>query len=190
VDKGRVLGYIRCPDSMFDIAGRANDILRRGGEERSMKKVRRSFLKFAGGLCAMAALGAAGLLRTAAARAATWNKAGFDSKAFTDAMKSIGAAGAAESKDITITAPDIAENGAVVPVEVTSRIPGTESISVVAEKNPFPLVATVELANGSEPYTYVRIKMGQTSDVWAVVKAGGKYFTAKKEIKITVGGCG
>jgi len=155
-----------------------------------MKTTRRSFLEFAGGACAMAALGAAGLLRSVVARAATWNKAGFDAKAFADAMKAIGATGAAESKDIVITAPDIAENGAVVPVEVTSRIPGTESISIVAEKNPFPLVATVDLANGSEPYTYVRIKMGQTSDVYAVVKAGGKVFTAKKEIKVTVGGCG
>ena len=155
-----------------------------------MNKVRRSFVKFAGGLCAVATVGATGLLRSAAARAANWNKAGFESKAFADAMKSLGAAGAANSKDIVITAPEIAENGAVVPVEVTSRIPGTESISVVAEKNPFPLVATVDLANGSEPYTYVRIKMGGTSDVWAVVRAGGKYFTAKKEIKITVGGCG
>jgi sulfur-oxidizing protein SoxY len=138
----------------------------------------------------MTALGVAGMLRSAAARAAAWNKAGFDAKAFADAMKSIGASGATESRDIAITAPDIAENGAVVPVEVTSRIPGTESISIVAEKNPFPLVATIDLANGSEPYTYVRIKMGQTSDVYAVVKAGGKVFTAKKEIKITVGGCG
>jgi sulfur-oxidizing protein SoxY len=158
--------------------------------EQPMKKTRRSFLQFAGGACAMAVLGAAGLLRSAAARAVAWNKAGFDSKAFADAMKSIGATGAVESKDIVITAPDIAENGAVVPVEVTSRIPGTESISIVAEKNPFPLVATVDLANGSEPYTYIRIKMGQTSDVYAVVKAGGKVFTAKKEIKVTVGGCG
>jgi sulfur-oxidizing protein SoxY len=155
-----------------------------------MRKTRRSFVKLAGGLCAMTALGVAGMLRSAAARAAAWNKAGFDAKAFADAMKSIGASGATESRDIAITAPDIAENGAVVPVEVTSRIPGTESISIVAEKNPFPLVATIDLANGSEPYTYVRIKMGQTSDVYAVVKAGGKVFTAKKEIKITVGGCG
>jgi sulfur-oxidizing protein SoxY len=192
VDKARVLGYIRSPDSTIDIARRAKDIPR-GTETNdggTMKESRRNFLQFAGGLCMTAALGAVGLLRSAAVQAAAWNKAGFESKAFADAMKSIGASGATESKDIVITAPDIAENGAVVPVEVTSRIPGTESISLVAEKNPFPLVATADLANGSEPYTYVRIKMGQTSDVYAVVKAGGKVFTAKKEIKITVGGCG
>ena len=178
---------------MFDMTGCAYDIpigRAPAKDDEAMKKARRSFLQISGGLCAMAALAAAGLLQSAAARAAAWNKTGFDAKAFADAMKSIGATGAVESKDILITAPDIAENGAVVPVEITSRIPGTESISIVAEKNPFPLVATIDLANGSEPYTYVRIKMGQTSDVYAVVKAGAKVFVAKKEIKITVGGCG
>jgi sulfur-oxidizing protein SoxY len=89
-----------------------------------------------------------------------------------------------------ITAPDIAENGAVVPVAVTSRIPSTQQISIVTEKNPFPLAATFDVANGGEGYVSTRIKMGQTSDVWAVVMAGGKYFTARKEVKITVGGCG
>ena len=105
-------------------------------------------------------------------------------------MKSLGATGAIESKDIVITAPDIAENGAVVPVAVTSKIPNTQQISIIAEKNPFPLAATFDVANGGEGYVSTRIKMGQTSDVWAVVKADGKFFTARKEVKITVGGCG
>lgn len=152
-----------------------------------MNIVRRSFLKLAGGV---GALGAAGVLWSAGTRAAGWNKTGFESKAVSDVLKALGATGAVESKDIVITAPDIAENGAVVPVEVTSRIPGTQSISIIAEKNPFPLAASVELANGSEPYTYVRIKMGGTSDVRAIVKAGGKFYTAAKEIKVTIGGCG
>jgi sulfur-oxidizing protein SoxY len=155
-----------------------------------MNIVRRSFLKLAGNVGALAAFGAAGLLRSASAWAATWNKAGFESKAFADALKNLGVANPAESRDIAITAPDIAENGAVVPVAVTSRIPGTEQISIIAEKNPFPLAATFDVGNGGEGYVSTRIKMGQTSDVWAVVKAGGKFFTAKKEIKITVGGCG
>jgi sulfur-oxidizing protein SoxY len=154
-----------------------------------MNTVRRSFLKFAGGIGALAAAGAAGLLHTAAALAA-WNKAGFESKALADTLKNLGVSNPTESRDITITAPDIAENGAVVPVAVTSRIPDTEQISIVAEKNPFPLAATFDIGNGSEGYVSTRIKMGQTSDVWAVVKAGGKFFTAKKEVKITVGGCG
>jgi sulfur-oxidizing protein SoxY len=122
--------------------------------------------------------------------AANWNKAGFESKALADVMKSLGATGATDSKDIIITAPDIAENGAVVPVAITSRLPNTQQISIVAEKNPFPLAATFDVTGGGEGYVSVRIKMGQTSDVWAVVKADGKYFTARKEVKITVGGCG
>ncbi|MEQ1776517.1 MAG: thiosulfate oxidation carrier protein SoxY [Burkholderiales bacterium] len=155
-----------------------------------MNPLRRTFIKFTGTLGALTTIAAAGLLKTTQAAAAVWNKSGFESKAVADAMKSLGASSAAESRDIVITAPDIAENGAVVPIEVVSRIPNTQSISIVAEKNPFPLTATVDFANGAEPYAYVRIKMGQTSNVRAVVKAGGKFFTAVKEVKITVGGCG
>jgi sulfur-oxidizing protein SoxY len=151
---------------------------------------RRTFLKLTGGAGAFAAAFAAGLVASGQAWAATWNKAGFESKALADAMKSLGATGAAESKDIIITAPDIAENGAVVPVAIMSKLPNTQQISIVAEKNPFPLAATFDISGGSEGYVSARIKMGQTSDVWAVVKADGKYFTARKEVKITVGGCG
>ena len=107
-----------------------------------------------------------------------------------DTLKSLGVTDPVESGDIAITAPEIAENGAVVPVAVTSRIPNTQSISIVAEKNPFPLAASFDVANGGEGYVSTRIKMGQTSNVWAIVKAGGKFYSAKKEIKITVGGCG
>src|SRR5882672_75622 len=154
-----------------------------------MSDMRRSFLKLVGSVATLAAAGVAGLLRSAETRA-DWNKAGFESKVLADALKNIGAASPAESKDILITAPDIAENGAVVPVAVTSRIPNTQQISIISEKNPFPLAAVFEIANGGEGYVSTRIKMGQTSDIWAVVKAGGKYFSARKEVKITVGGCG
>ncbi len=154
------------------------------------RPLRRTLLQFTGALGVLGTVAAAGLLKTTQAVAAVWNKAGFESKAVADAMKSLGASSAAESRDIVITAPDIAENGAVVPIEVVSRIPNTQSISIIAEKNPFPLSATAEFANGAEPYAYVRIKMGQTSHVRAVVKADGKFFTASKEVKITVGGCG
>jgi sulfur-oxidizing protein SoxY len=154
-----------------------------------MDEFRRSFLGFACNTAALAIAAAAGLLKSGPSRAA-WNKAGFESKAFAEAMKSLGAVNPVESRDIVITAPDIAENGAVVPVAVTSRIPNTQQISIIAEKNPFPLAATFDVASGGEGYVSTRIKMGQTSDVWVVVKAGSQYFTAKKEIKITVGGCG
>jgi len=155
-----------------------------------MNTVRRSLLKLAGSVIAIAASGAAGVLRSVPAWAAPWNKAGFEAKAIAEALKSLGAANASESRDIAITAPDIAENGAVVPIAVTSRIPGTQQISIVAEKNPFPLAATFDVAGGGEGYVSTRIKMGQTSDVWVVVKADGRFYTAKKEVKITVGGCG
>jgi len=151
---------------------------------------RRTFLKLTGGAGAFAAAFAAGLVSSGRVLAANWNKAGFESKALADVMKSLGATGATDSKDIIITAPDIAENGAVVPVAITSRLPNTQQISIVAEKNPLPLAATFSVTGGGEGYVSVRIKMGQTSDVWAVVKADGKYFTARKEVKITVGGCG
>lgn len=152
--------------------------------------LRRSFVKFSGSAGALAAFAATGLLKTTQAMATVWNKTGFESKAVPDALKSLGASGAADSRDIVITAPDIAENGAVVPIEVVSRIPNTQSISIIAEKNPFPLAATMDFINGAEPYAYVRIKLGQTSNVRAVVKADGKFFSAVKEVKITVGGCG
>ena len=142
-------------------------------------------LAWAGGTAA-----AAGLVPLRAS-AANWNKSGFEAKAASDVIKNLGAANLIESKEITITAPDIAENGAVVPIAVTSRIPNTQSISIVAEKNPFPLAATFDVANGAEPYASVRIKMGQTSHVRAVVKAAdGRFYTSAKEVKVTVGGCG
>jgi len=155
-----------------------------------MSTLRRNFLKLTAGTGALAVAWAAGLIASGQARAATWNKSGFEAKTLADVMKSLGATGATESKDIIITAPDIAENGAVVPVAVTSKLPGTQQISIVAEKNPFPLAATFDVSGGGDGYVSARIKMGQTSNVWAVVKADGKYYTAKKEVKITVGGCG
>lgn len=154
-----------------------------------MNEMRRSFLTFTLRAGTLAFAAAAGLLQTARALG-EWNKAGFESKAVSDVLKSLGATGASESKDIVITAPDIAENGAVVPIAVTSKIPATEQISIVAEKNPFPLAATFGLSGGGDAYVSTRLKMGQTSDIWAVVKAGGRYYVAKKEVKVTVGGCG
>jgi len=155
-----------------------------------MKHLRRGFLKLAGGSSALAAFAAAGLLKPVAALAAPWNKNAFESKATAEVIKNLGAGNLIESKDITITAPDIAENGAIVPVAVTSRIPNTQSIAIIAEKNPFPLAASVDFTGGGEGYVSTRLKMGQTSDVRAIVKADGKFYTAVKEVKVTVGGCG
>ncbi len=155
-----------------------------------MNVLRRSFLKLTAGAGALTAAAAAGLVASGQAWAAAWNKTGFESKAYADALKSLGATNLIQSKDIVITAPDIAENGAVVPVAVTSKIPNTQSISILAENNPFPLAATFDLSGGSEGYVSTRIKMGKTSNVHVVVKADGKLYTAAKEIKVTIGGCG
>ena len=149
-----------------------------------MNPVRRTFLK----LGVLAAAAACHLLKPGVGWA--WNKSAFESKALADALKSLGATNVSESRDITITAPDIAENGAVVPVAVTSRIPNTQSIAILAEKNPFPLAASFDVSGGGEPYVSVRLKMGQTSNVHAIVKADGKFYSALKEVKVTIGGCG
>ncbi len=130
------------------------------------------------------------LLKPWSALAATWNKDAFGAKTVPDALKSIGAAGAAPSKDIVIEAPQIAENGMVVPIEVSSNIPGTRAISVLVEKNPSPLAGRFEFLDGALPFVKVNVKMAETSDVRVVAEAGGKHFVATKEIKVTIGGCG
>jgi sulfur-oxidizing protein SoxY len=136
-----------------------------------------------------AALIVAGLLKPVAALAA-WNKAAFSSKTTADAMKSLGTPSAEASGGIVIEAPQIAENGAVVPIEITSNIPGTTSIAVLVEKNPYPLVAKFDFAEGALPFLKVNAKMGETSDVRVVATAGGKHYQATREIKVTIGGCG
>ena len=155
-----------------------------------MNAKRRTFLKSAGAASTVVVAVAAGLIKPTSVMAAEWNKPAFEAKGVPDALKSLGASGAADSKDILIKAPDIAENGAVVPVEVTSKIAGTTSIVLMVEKNANPLTADFNLMNGAEGYVSTRIKMGQTSNVRVVVKAGSKSYTAVKEVKVTIGGCG
>jgi sulfur-oxidizing protein SoxY len=140
-------------------------------------------------LKAAVALVLAGLLKPVAALAA-WNKAAFSSKTSADALKSLGTPSAEASGGIVIEAPQIAENGAVVPIEVTSNIPGTTAIAVLVEKNPYPLVAKFDFAEGALPYVKINAKMGETSDVRVVATTGGKHYQATKEIKVTIGGCG
>ena len=89
-----------------------------------------------------------------------------------------------------IEAPQIAENGAVVPIEISSNIPGTTSIAVLIEKNPFPLTGKFDFKEGALPFVKLNVKMGETSDVRVVAMAGGKPFAATREIKVTIGGCG
>ena len=155
-----------------------------------MNVTRRTVLRGAGSLGALSALVMAGVLRPTAAFAADWNKAAFEAKDTAGALKGIGAGATAESKDLILKVPDIAENGAVVPVDVISNIPKTSSIAILVEKNPQPLCAQFEFSNGALPEASARLKMGQTSLVKAIAKADGKFYMAQKEVKVTVGGCG
>ena len=156
-----------------------------------MDSRRREVLKTGGGITLLALVAAAGWLKPSDAMAQAWNKAAFDAKTMDETMKAFGAGTPAQSKDITfVSTPDIAENGAVVPVGVTSGIPKTESIAILVEKNPNMLAASFDIPAGTEPSVTTRVKMGQSSNVYALVKADGKYYVASKEIKVTLGGCG
>jgi sulfur-oxidizing protein SoxY len=151
---------------------------------------RRKILKGSGGAAVLGLAMAAGLIRPGSAWA-EWNKAAFDTKSLNDAVKALGGASPTESKDITITSPDIAENGAVVPFTIASKIPNTEAVAILIEKNPNILAANFQIPQGTEPWVNTRVKMGQTSSVIALVKASdGKFYYASKEVKVTLGGCG
>ncbi|MBS0313928.1 MAG: thiosulfate oxidation carrier protein SoxY [Burkholderiales bacterium] len=149
---------------------------------------RRDALRSGANFALVAAAISAGVLPTSAF--ADWNKAAFDAKSLNDVVKAFGGSSVDKSGDITITAPDIAENGAVVPIAIASKIPNTESIAILVEKNPNALAAQFDIPSGTEPNVGTRVKMGQSSNVFAVVKAGGKYYVATKEVKVTLGGCG
>jgi len=124
------------------------------------------------------------------ALAAIWNKPAFEAQQVDEALQGLGAARIGPSRDIVLIAPDMAENGAIVQIEVESRIPGTEAIAILAEKNPTPLIANFLFSAGAEPYVITRIKMAETADVRAIVKAGGKYYSVGKKVEVALGGCG
>ena len=155
-----------------------------------MKSGRRKVLKGAGASTVLGLAFAAGLFRPGSAWAQGWNKAAFETKSLNDAVKAMGGSAAAETKDIAITSPDIAENGAVVPFTITSKLPKTESMALLVEKNPNILAASFQIPDGTEAWVNTRVKMGQTSNVIALVKADGKFYYASKEVKVTLGGCG
>jgi sulfur-oxidizing protein SoxY len=163
-----------------------------------MDRQRRTVLKTGGSAGMLAFLAAAGwlqpglaLAQAAAQGADGWNKSAFDTRNVADTMKALGGTEPAQSKDITFfQTPDIAENGAVVPVGITSNIPKTESIAILIEKNPNTLAAVFDVPPGTDPTITTRVKMGQSSNIYAVVKADGKYYMAAKEVKVTLGGCG
>ena len=136
-----------------------------------------------------ALLAATGLLPQMAH--AAYNTAAFDVKSMADLVKLLGGSTPTESKDVTITAPDIAENGAVVPVGVSSAAPGVKRLLVLVEKNPSVMSAMFEVSDAVDANFATRVKMGQSSNVYAVAMMGdGKVLFAQKEVKVTLGGCG
>jgi sulfur-oxidizing protein SoxY len=123
--------------------------------------------------------------------ALAWNNAAFEAKNIGDVMKAFGAGAPAESKDVTLTAPDIAENGAVVPMGVATTLANVKHMLVLVEKNPSALVAKFDVTPAVDANFLTRAKMGQSSDVYAVaITTDGKAHFAKKEVKVTLGGCG
>lgn len=151
---------------------------------------RRLFLKgtLAGGAIAVAA--SAGLLIPRTVMAA-WPKSAFKAKNINDALNAIaGTSATTSSGKVKINAPEIAEVSAEVRITVDADIDNVDSISIIVEKNPSPLAAHFELAPGTLGYVSTRVKMAKTSNVMAVVRAGGKLYSTKKEVKVTVGGCG
>ena len=134
-------------------------------------------------------LAGAGLLPQAAQ--AAWAQAAFEAKSMADAVKALGGAAPAESKDVSLTGPDIAENGAVVPLGCACALPGVKRLLLLVEKNPNALSAVFDVSDAIEANFSTRVKMGQSSNVFAVAMMGdGKVLFAQKEVKVTLGGCG
>jgi sulfur-oxidizing protein SoxY len=148
---------------------------------------RRSFIARG---CAFGALAVAWLLRPLAALAEEWNKAAFETKDVNAAMRAAGVHDLIETQDIVVRAPEIAENGAQVPIEIDSRVPGTQSISIFVDRSVQPYVGTFTFRDGAAPFISTRIKMGETSPLRVVVRAGDKQYVAVREVKVTIGGCG
>jgi sulfur-oxidizing protein SoxY len=154
------------------------------GEEVRVRSTRRSVLR--AGAMAMAMV----MLRPLQLLAGPWNKAAFDAKALAEALKGLGVIAPQDSDKIAFKAPEIAENGAIVPLEITSGIPGTVAIYILVDKNPQPLAAIFEFVDGTEAFVATRIKMAESSKVRIVAKAGGKFYATTQEVKVTIGGCG
>ncbi len=138
----------------------------------------------------MAVLGLAALSRTARAAAPGWPEQAFAQKTEDDAVKLLYGKPLEMSDKVTLEVPEIAENGAVVPVSVSSTLPNVTGISILVPENPSTLAASYKLAEGSMPSIGCRLKMAKTSKVVAVVESDGKLYAASKDVKVTLGGCG
>jgi sulfur-oxidizing protein SoxY len=141
---------------------------------------------------AVAAVGAAlGLIGPRRALAAEWPRDAYAAKTVEDALKNLyGTSATIASAEIKLRVPAQAENGAVVPISVSANLADVQAISVLVEKNVAPLAAHIAFTGGAVPYFATNVKMASTSDLHFIVKAGGKLYSAKQNVKVTVGGCG
>ena len=154
-----------------------------------MTHSRRQFLTSGSTVTLLTLMAASGLLGREAA-AGQWHQAAFESKNIQDLVRTLGGSAPQPSDDIVFVGPEIAENGAVVPIEIASQLPGTDSIALLIEKNPNLLAANFAIPAGTLPEIQTRVKMAETCNVYALVRAQGKFYYTAKEIKVTVGGCG
>lgn len=156
-----------------------------------IKLNRRAFVK---GVLASALAGVGGIFTLVSPKraiAAEWPRDAYAAKTVDEALKNLyGTSNTVASPEVKFRAPLQAENGSVVPISVSTNLPDVQSISVLVEKNAAPLAAHINLGSGAVPYFAANIKMGSTSDVYFIVKAGNKLYSAKQNIKVTVGGCG
>lgn len=155
-----------------------------------MRVMRRKLLARLAASTAWCMVLAAEGLRPVRAIAGEWNKSAFDARELAGALKAAGIVNPAESQEIVIRAPEIAENSAQVPVEIVSSVPGTDVIYVFVDKNPRPFAGSFKFMNGAEAFVSTRIKMGETSNLRIVARAGDKFYVAVREVKVTIGGCG
>ena len=151
---------------------------------------RREFVRKSSGAFALGLAATAGVMPTMVSAQAAWNKVAFESKNMADAVKAMGGSSATESKEVTLSAPEIAENGNVVRLGVQSTLAGTTWLGLIVEKNPAALTAGFEIYPGTDANMSTNVKMGQSSNVYALAKVGDKFFYAVKEVKVTLGGCG
>lgn len=156
-----------------------------------MSVSRREVLKAGGGAAVVAALTTMGFVPSTSALAAAWNEQAFKTKSIAETLKALGVDAPADAGDkVTIVSPEIAENGSVVPVSVESSLPNVSMVAVMVEKNPAALAGMYNLTPDAGGFVRLNVKMGQSSDVYALVKSDNKFFLAKKEVKVTLGGCG
>jgi sulfur-oxidizing protein SoxY len=154
-----------------------------------MNTQRRNVLKSGSGATLLGILAAAGIINPGIALA-SGNRAAFEARSMADTLKAIGAVSPPDSRNIQISAPEIAENGAVVPVAIASTLPNVTTIAILVEKNPNPLAASFTLSEGTQANIETYVKMGQSANVYALLQSDGKFFMATKEVKVTLGGCG